>query len=128
MDRGQLRRVETYDGNAKRPVINQMTGEDSTTSQAFWTSQSSVITASVPKQLLDKVINPGMSAFVKAKMANSSDIHIGHNSTVSQWTRSRCITLIQGESHPFPVDNFNRLYINSSNSGDGVELTLGIKQ
>ena len=37
-DRGQLRATEKYDGNAKRPFCNQLTGADSTTSQAFYTA------------------------------------------------------------------------------------------
>jgi hypothetical protein len=122
--RNELRPVEFYDGQSQKPIIKQISGEDTTTSQAFWTSQQDITTASTPEQLVDKALNPGVIAVVKAKMANASEIHIGYDNTSSQWTNSKSITLINGQSEGFGVDNFNRLYINSSNSGDGVELYI----
>jgi hypothetical protein len=122
--RNQLNPIELYDGQSRKPIIRQISGEDTTTSQAFWTSQQSITTASTPEQLPNKSLNPGVIAVVKAKLDNTSAVHIGYDNTSSQWTGSNSLTLINGQSEAFGVDNFNRLYINSSNSGDGVELYI----
>jgi hypothetical protein len=126
-NRNELRPVEEYDGNSRRPVIRQLGGADATASQAFWTSQKAVTVGGVPEQLLDKALNPGVIAVVKAKLDNTSDIHVGFNITSSLWTGSQSMTLINGQSEEFAVDNFNRLFINSSASGDGVELYTKVK-
>ena len=126
-NRNELRPVEQYDGNSRRPVIRQLGEADSTTSQAFWTSQQSITTASIPEQLPDKALNPGVIAVVKAKLGNTNEIHVGYDDTSSNWSNSLSMTLINGQSEEFAVDNFNRIYICSSTSGDGVELYTKIK-
>ena len=125
--RNQLNPIELYDGNSQRPMITQIGGVDSTTSQAFWTGGQSITAGGEPEALPDKALNPGVCVTVKASIDNTSDIHIGYDITSSLWTASQSIRLVNGQSEKFGVDNLNRLYINSSNSGDGVELYLTTK-
>lgn len=123
--RGHLTRVEIYDGNKKRPKVNQLSGEDSTVSQAFWVGQKLVSTSGTPEQLPDKAINPGVRAVIKAKIANVGKIYIGYDTVSADKTATTThSTLVQGESIAYSVDNFKRIFIDADNSADGVELTL----
>jgi len=122
--RAMLKRVETYDGNAKRPMINQLSGADATVSQAFWTGQKVVTTAGTPVQLPDKAINPGVIAIVKAKVANTSEISLGTSSVSAVFSSSNNFKMLQGESFKFRVDNLSRIFVDATSSGDGVEIIL----
>ena len=122
--RGQLRRVETYDGSAKRPLVNQLSGENATVSQAFWTGQKAITTAGTPEALPNKSINPGVTAIIKAKVANSATIAIGTSSVSAGYTSTQSFKMIAGESFNFRLDNLNRVWVDASVSGDGVEVCL----
>ena len=122
--RGHLKRVETYDGNAKRPLVNQLSGADATVSQAFWTGQKTITTAGTPEALPDKAINPGVIAIVKAKAANTASITIGTSSVSAVFTSTQSFQMTKGESFKFRVDNLNRIYVDATVSGDGVEICL----
>ena len=123
-NRSNLRRVETYDGNAKRPIVNQLSDTDATVSQAFWTGQKTITTASTPEALHNKVLNPGVIAVIKAKTANTSEISIGTSSVSAVFSSTYSFKMIQGESFKFRVDNLNRIWVDVTTSGDGVEIVL----
>jgi len=123
-NRSGLTRVEVYDGDAKRPKVNQLTGEDSTTSQAFYTNQFVLTTAGVAQALPDKSINPGIQAAIKAKVTNGASLYFGSDTFSANTASSSNFSLVPGESTALNVDNLNRIYMFSGTTSDGIEITL----
>ena len=121
MDRNQIKPVETF----KQLNTGSFATLSSNLSTGFYTNQQNVTTAGTPEQLPNKAIPPGLQAVIKAKLANTGEVCLGYDSTTANKTSSSHLTLVQGQSVSLPVDNFNRIYIDATNSGDGVELTIG---
>jgi len=122
--RSGLTKVEIYDGNAKRPSVNQLSGTDSTVSQAFWTGRFSLTTAGVAEAITAKAINPGIKAVIRSSVDNTENIYLGYSTTSAAATLSSAVTLIPGESFSAPVDNFSRIFIYAAFDTSSLELTL----
>lgn len=127
MSQGQKRtgltKVEIYDGDARRPSTNQLTGADSTTSQAFWVGQFVLTTAATAEAITAKHVNPGIKAVVKAKTDNTENVKLGH-STLSAEMTTVSVSLLPGESVAYPVDDFSRIFMYCAFDTTSVELTL----
>ena len=124
-NRSQLKRVEQYDGNAKRPLVNQLSGTDATVSQAFWTGQLAITTAGTPEALPDKAINPGVVVLLKARTKNTSvAMSIGTSSVSAVFASTQSFKIENGESVKLRVDNLNRIFVDATVSDDILEVML----
>ena len=116
-DRGQIKPVEPFVQLTTNSSTNVMiTG--------FYTNQKVITTAGTPEQLPDKALPPGCLAMVKAKKSNTADITLGVDSTNSIFSSSTNLVIAAGDSHNFPVDNFDRIWMDASVSSEGVELSI----
>lgn len=87
------------------------------------TTQKTVTTSGTPVQVAtDTPVRSGTPVVVKAKKANSGDITVGKNATTALNTSGVNFKLALNEAVAINVDNLNQIWIDTTSSGDGVEV------
>lgn len=82
----------------------------------FLSLSQNVTTAGTPVQLPNRPIPGGMSVLIKAKNTNTGRIKIGPD------TSNLNFTLGSNESISIRVTNLNRIWIDSTVNGEGIEI------
>lgn len=83
--------------------------------------QKTVTVAGTPEKAGTFNIASGVGVVVKAKAANVGTIFIGGSSAEALDT-ARAFKLTAGQGISLQVDNLDRIWLDTTNSGDGVEL------
>ena len=71
-----------------------------------------------------KVVPDGVSVTLKAKNANTGIMHFGHSSASALNTAGGSFTLDNNESFGFQIDTTDKLWIDATVSGEGVEVAF----
>lgn len=69
-----------------------------------------------------KTVPDGIGVSIKAKNANTGVIHIGYSSATALNTAGASFTLDNNESIGLQVDNIDRIWLDATVSGEGVEI------
>ncbi|MEK6849556.1 MAG: hypothetical protein AABY01_03225 [Nanoarchaeota archaeon] len=93
-----------------------------TNTAAIATDQQTVTTSGTPVQLTSRAIPDGASLVVKSMAANSGTITIGNSSADALNTGSDHFKLSPGQSVSLQVKDANAIWVDSTVSGDGVEI------
>ena len=88
---------------------------------SFVTGQQNVTTSGTPVQLTNLVIQPGILVIIKAKNGNTGTITIGNSSANALNTGTIFFALAAGQSVLIQLQNLNRIWIDSTVSGNGIE-------
>lgn len=90
----------------------------------FATFQKNVTVSGTPVQLDTTIVDDGVSFVVKAKRANTGVITVGNSSANALNTGTGHFALQAGQSIELQVTNTNLVWIDSTVSGEGVEVVL----
>lgn len=88
----------------------------------FYTGQKDVAVSGVPEQLPDQATSDGVSIVVKAKIDNTGNITVGNSSVNAKNDSGNCYVLLSGESISLPLTNSNKIWIDATVGGEGVEI------
>jgi len=88
---------------------------------SFVTGQQNVTTSGTPVQLTDLVIPAGILILIKAKNGNTGTVTIGNSSANALNTGIAFFALAAGQSVLLQLQNLNRIWIDSTVSGNGIE-------
>ena len=89
----------------------------------FSTVQKAVTTSGTPVQIAsDTPITSGIPIVLKAKTANGGTITVGNSSASALNSGTGCFRLEAGQAIEFTSDNLNRIWIDATTSGEGVEV------
>lgn len=91
---------------------------------SFYTGQQSVTASGTPVQLPDIRISGGVFAVIKAKKSNTGKITIGDTSAKALNTGNDHFSLEANESVKLLVTNLDKVWIDSTVNGEGVEIIL----
>jgi hypothetical protein len=91
----------------------------------FYTSQKVVTTSGTPVQLPDQTLDPDQTVAIKAKSANTRTICVGHSLATALNTNANHAKLAANESVQLKVSNLNQIWIDSTVSGEGIEILVG---
>lgn len=85
------------------------------------TGQQNVTTSGTPVQLSDVDIPAGVLVTIKAKSANTGRITLGSSSANALNTGTSFFSLGSNDATVLQVDNLNRIWIDATVSGEGIE-------
>lgn len=88
----------------------------------LYTTQKTVTTSGTPVQLDSKTMPPGVCFTIKAKEANVGVITMGGSSADALNSGTTHYKLKRNETMELNLQNTNMVWIDSTNSGDGVEI------
>jgi hypothetical protein len=88
---------------------------------AFYTAQSTVAVAGTAVNLAAQVIATGQKLTIKAKNTNTGRIRVG-NSAANAQNVAVAFSLGANEAISLQVDNANKVWIDATVNGEGVEL------
>lgn len=74
------------------------------------------------KIVTSKSVPDGVGVTIKAKNANTGIIHVGYSSATALNTGGGSFTLDNNESIGVQVDNIDRIWLDATVSGEGVEI------
>lgn len=88
----------------------------------IYTTQKTVTLSGTPEQLTAFAIPDGCELVLQAMSANTGIITIGYSSATALNSGSSHTKLLAGQAKSFQVENANIIYIDTTVSGDGVEV------
>lgn len=91
---------------------------------AITTFQKTVTTAGTPVQLPDNPVEDSQTIVVKAKSANTGSICVGNSSANALQSATLHFKLAAGAGISLKVDNANRIWIDTTINGEGVECVI----
>lgn len=89
---------------------------------SLYTTQKTVTVSGTPVQLDNQSIPPGVGFTIKAKESNAGVISIGGTSANALNSSVVHYKLKRNETAQLFLQNTNMVWIDSTNSGDGVEV------
>src|ERR1044072_10023913 len=94
-------------------------------SNNIFTYQKNVTTSGTPVQLQSQTLDPDQVVLIKAKVANTGTITVGYDSASALNSATSHFKLRAGESLTIKVPNTNKVWIDSTVHGEGVEFAVG---
>lgn len=91
----------------------------------IFTFQKNVTTSGTPVQLQAQSIDSDQIVLIKAKSANSGTITVGYSSATALNSGTGHFKLAAGQSIELEVPDTSKVWIDSTSSGDGVEVFVG---
>lgn len=89
---------------------------------SIYTAQKNVITSGTPVQLDAFSVPSGTTLIIQAKNNNTGNITVGNSSDNALNTGTAHTKLANGQAKGFQVENANAIWIDSTVSGEGVEI------
>lgn len=108
-------------GNVKTTTTTVLDNSSNT----FVSSQQNVTTSGTPVQLPSQAVSGNSTVIIKAKSANTGTITIGDTSAHALNTGAAHFKLAANESLELRVSNLNQIWIDSTVSGEGIEILVG---
>lgn len=88
------------------------------------TFQLNVATAGTPVQLPANAINSAQAVIIKAKPANTGNVSVGYSSSQVDTDNTNFFSLAAGEAVELTLTNTNQIWIDSTVSGEGVQVLI----
>lgn len=90
------------------------------------TFQATVASSGTPVQLESNGVENDQSVLVKAKSGNTGTITVGYSSATALNSGTSHFKLAANEAlEVMGIDDSNDIWIDTTNSGDGVEVVIG---
>lgn len=93
-----------------------------TNTDHIYTAQKTVSASGTPEQLTAFPVPDGCTLMIQAMGSNTGTITIGYSSATALNSGTSHTKLLPNQTKGFQVANANYIYIDSTVSGDGVEI------